>query len=112
MVDKLTRVVQILPLLGGTVSLVVKTPTAGDFPGGPVVKNPPSRAEDEGLIPGQETRIPPVTGQLNLHPSTREKPKNHNKTQHSQKITKKNLFKKDSFLPGFKFQCYSAGQLV
>ena len=28
---------------------------AGDFPGGPVVKNLPYNAGDTGLIPGQET---------------------------------------------------------
>ena len=28
----------------------------GEFPGGPVVKNPPSSAEDMGLIPDQETK--------------------------------------------------------
>jgi len=70
--------IQNLPLLGGAVSLAIKTPTAGDFPGGPAVKNPPSSAGDDGLIPGQETRIPPISGQLKLHPSTREKPENHN----------------------------------
>ena len=35
-----------------------------DFPGGPVVKNPPSNAGDMGLIPGQGTKIPHVAGQL------------------------------------------------
>ena len=30
----------------------------GDFPGGPVVKNPPSIAEDAGLIPGWGTDMP------------------------------------------------------
>ena len=29
-----------------------------DFPGGPVVKNPPSNARDVGLIPGWGTKIP------------------------------------------------------
>ena len=44
-----------------------------NFPGGPVVKNPPSNAGDTGLIPGQGTKIPHSTGQL-LSPraSTRE----------------------------------------
>ena len=70
--------IQNLTLLGGAVSLAIKTLTAGDVPGGPVVKNPPSSAGDNGSIPGQETRIPPITGQLKLHPSTREKPENHN----------------------------------
>ena len=43
---------------------------AGDFPGGPVVKNPPSCIEGAGLIPGPGTKI--------LHASW---PKNHNITQ-------------------------------
>ena len=29
-----------------------------DFPGSPVVQNPPSNAGDVGLIPGQGTKIP------------------------------------------------------
>ena len=36
----------------------------GDFPGGPVVKNPPSNADGEGLIPGRGTKIPHATEQL------------------------------------------------
>ena len=34
-----------------------------DFPGGPVVKNPPSNAGDAGSIPGQETKILHSAGQ-------------------------------------------------
>ena len=37
-----------------------------DFPGGPVVKNPPSNAGDAGLIPGWGTKIPHVSGRLSL----------------------------------------------
>ena len=33
-----------------------KEGTSWDFPGGPVVKNPPSNAGDMGSIPGQELR--------------------------------------------------------
>ena len=29
-----------------------------DFPGGPVVKNPPCDAGDTGSMPGRETKIP------------------------------------------------------
>ena len=29
-----------------------------DFPGGPVVRNPPCNARDTGSIPGRETKIP------------------------------------------------------
>ena len=39
----------------------------GDFPGGPVVKNPPSNAGDVGSIPGWGTKIPHATGQLSPH---------------------------------------------
>ena len=35
-----------------------------DFPGGPVVKNPPSNAGDVGSIPGRGTKIPHAVGQL------------------------------------------------
>ena len=38
--------------------------TFRDFPGGPVVKNPPPNAGDAGSIPGQGTRIPHAVGQL------------------------------------------------
>ena len=33
-----------------------------DFPGGPVVKNPPSNAGDMSSIPGQGTKIPQTSG--------------------------------------------------
>ena len=36
----------------------------GDFPGVPVVKNPPSNAGDMGSIPGWGTKIPHAAGQL------------------------------------------------
>ena len=36
----------------------------GDFPGGPVVKNPPCHEEDVGSIPDQETKSPHAAGQL------------------------------------------------
>ena len=43
-----------------------------DFPDGPVVKNPPSNAEDTGSIPVQGTKIPHATGQLSLRATTTE----------------------------------------
>ena len=43
-----------------------------DFPGGPVVKNPPSNAGDMGLIPGQGTKIPHAVGQLSPLTTTTE----------------------------------------
>ena len=48
-----------------------------DFPGGPVVKHPPSNAGDAGPIPGQGTKIPHATGQLSPRASTIE-PVRHN----------------------------------
>ena len=43
----------------------------GDFPGGPVVKNPPYNAGDTGSIPGQRTKIPHAAGQLSPCATTR-----------------------------------------
>ena len=43
-----------------------------DFPGGPVVKNPPSNAGDAGLIPGRGIKIPHAVGQLSLRATTTE----------------------------------------
>ena len=44
----------------------------GDFPGGPVVKNPSANAGDVGLIPGQGTRIPHAAEELKLCATTTE----------------------------------------
>ena len=44
----------------------------GDFPGGTMVKNPPSNAGDAGLIPGWETKIPHAAGHLSPHATTTE----------------------------------------
>ena len=72
------------------------------FPGGPVVKNPPSNAGDAGLFPGRGTKIPHAVGQLSLrapepkrhtqrahvpqvlslHATTRDKPERSNKRSH------------------------------
>ena len=43
-----------------------------DFPGGPVVKNPPSNAGDASSIPDRETKIPHAAGQLSPHTTTTE----------------------------------------
>ena len=43
-----------------------------DFPGRPVVKNPPSSAGDARSIPGQGTKIPHAAGQLSLRAATTE----------------------------------------
>ena len=47
---------------------VQKLPTR-DFPGGPLVKNPPLNQWDVGLIPGWGTKIPHTGEQLSLHPN-------------------------------------------
>ena len=43
-----------------------------DFPGSPVVKNPPYNAGDAGSIPGWVTKIPHAAGQLSLRATTTE----------------------------------------
>ena len=43
-----------------------------DFPGGPVVKNPPYNAGDVGSIPGQGTKIPDAAGQVSPSATTTE----------------------------------------
>ena len=59
-----------------SVLLYLKTLSASqDFPGGPVVENPPSNAGDMGSIPGWGTQI--LQAAKNILPST-------TKTQHSQ----------------------------
>ena len=45
-----------------------------DFPGDPVVKNPPSSARDMGSIPGWGTKIPHALGQLSPCTETMEPP--------------------------------------
>ena len=44
----------------------------GDFPGGPVVKNPTSNAGDANSIPDRGTKIPHAAGQLSPHTTTAE----------------------------------------
>ena len=43
-----------------------------DFPGGPVVKNPPSNVQDMGLISGWGTKIPHAVEQLSPWAATTE----------------------------------------
>ena len=45
-----------------------------DFPGGPVVANPPPSAGHRGLIPGVGTKLPHAVGQVHLCATTRESP--------------------------------------
>ena len=44
----------------------------GDFPGGPVAKNPPFNAGGTGAIPGQGTKILPAEKRLSLRATTTE----------------------------------------
>ena len=48
-----------------------------DFPDGTVDKNQPANAGDAGSIPGLETRIVCVAGQLSSQAARREKPMYH-----------------------------------
>ena len=48
-----------------------------DSPGGPVVKNLPSKAEVSDLIPGQGSKIPCAMGQVSPQTATRETPKGY-----------------------------------
>lgn len=43
-----------------------------DFPSRPMVKNPPSNAEDPGSIPGWGSKIPHTSGQLHRRTATTE----------------------------------------
>ena len=52
--------------------IMIKLTWVRDFPGGPVVKNPPSIAGDTGSIPGWGTEIPHALGQLSPHATTIE----------------------------------------
>ena len=45
---------------------------SNDFPGDPVVKNPPSNVGDSGSILVWGTKIPLASGQLSLHATTTE----------------------------------------
>ena len=59
-----------------------------DFPGGPVVKSPPSNAGDVGSIPSQGTKILHVEGQLGPCATTGDSPDAAMKTLHSQHFKK------------------------
>ena len=54
-----------------------------DFPGGPVVKNPPCNAGDAGSITGQGIKVPHATGNQSLCTTTREKPSQRNDRSHN-----------------------------
>ena len=46
------------------VKFTLKKSKHWNFPGGPVVKNQPSNAGDEGSVPGRGTKIPHAMGLL------------------------------------------------
>ena len=48
-----------------------------DFPGDPVIKNPPSNAEGTGSVPGRGTKIPRALQQLSPSATAREQPAGH-----------------------------------
>ena len=54
--------------------MLYRKPRCRDFPGGPVVKNPPSTAGDVGSISDGGTNIPRALWQLSPRTMTREKP--------------------------------------
>ena len=47
-------------------------PVSWDFLGSPVVENPPFKAEDLGLIPGQGSQISQAAGQLSPRATTNQ----------------------------------------
>ena len=49
-------------------NVLIKKYIFRNFPGGPVVKNPPSNAGDAGSIPGRGAKIPHAAGQLTRAP--------------------------------------------
>ena len=75
----------------------IKNVVLRDFPGGPVVKNLPSKAGYVGSAPGRETKIPHAMGHAHVPwlesplPTTRESLHTVMKTQSSQNKIKKNF---------------------
>ena len=65
---EITHPGKLLVLISGTMNPASKVLQAlRDFPGGSMVKNPPSSAGHAGSIPGWGPKIPHATGQLSLH---------------------------------------------
>ena len=62
-----------------------------NFPGGPVVRNPPSNAGDAGSILGWETKIPRTSGQLSLSLKKPESLPHHNSWAWALEPTSHNL---------------------
>ena len=66
------KALDFVPCYGENKQDVVQRIMGRDFPGFPVVKNPPSNAGDVGSIPGRRTKIPHAAGQLSPHVATTE----------------------------------------
>ena len=62
--------------------MLYRKPRCRDFPGGPVVKNPPSTAGDVGSISDRGTNVPRALWQLSPRTMTREKPSRWNERSH------------------------------
>ena len=62
------------------VNFLEKSSRIGGFPGGPVVKNPPSSAKDTGSVSGWGTKIPHDAGQLSTQSTARVKLPHCNET--------------------------------
>ena len=67
----------------------IKLSQMRDFPGGPMIQNPPSNAGNVGSIPGQETKMPHAEGQLSPRTPQLGSPRAITKTPHRQKKKKK-----------------------
>ena len=67
----------------------IKLSQMRDFPGGPMIQNPPSNAGNVGSIPGQETKMPHAEGQLSPCTPQLGSPRAITKTPHSQKKKKR-----------------------
>ena len=63
---------QFLTVFGSKISLKLYKEGLPSLHGGPVVKNLPCNTRDTGLIPGQETEVPHVAGQLRSPAATTE----------------------------------------
>ena len=71
----------------GSVKLQLSKHQNGDFPGGPVVRHPMQRTQVQYLIGARGSHRP--WGQLSLLAPTKESPDATMKTQHGQKLKKK-----------------------
>ena len=60
--------------LSKTVEFIPQNVCYWGLPGGPVVKNPLSNAENMGLIPGWKTKIPHAAGRLSCAPQLERSP--------------------------------------